>query len=150
MKDLENLKPIKWDKKYTAFDFSFTPLCPDRIITKLTLDDYDWMQYVFEAWLPTKEQGLLHMKAEYFGSTVCTLKVIQEKSRGDEIYNKEIIHEIKFKTELFEAFITDFMKKHIAQWHETYAFNGGEEAVKFYNRILRSVKNKTDYKIIKP
>ena len=135
----ERLKPIKYDEKLSEFDLSLTAPCDDRLMTKLTLDDYDWMTYTFETWLPTKAQGLLYVKVEYVGTTSCMMIVVQNCND-----NTSNIHKITFDTELFKDFIKDFMTKHVAQWDSTYAFCGEEEAINFFNTII---ENNTDYTI---
>ena len=128
---MENLTPIEWTDDYKDFDFSLTPDCDDRIATKLTLDDYNWMNYTLETVFPTKSQGLLKIKIEYKGSSVCTINI-------EQFFNgKKYLHKIDFNVKLFSDFIKDYMLKHIKNWDETFAFNGGFEAVQFFNRILR-------------
>ena len=134
----EPLKPIRYDDTLSEFDLNLTAPCDDRLMTKLTLDDYDWMTYTFETWLPTKKQGLLKVKVEYIGATTCTMIVTQHHE------NQIIRHKIIFNSDIFKDFIRDFMTKHIAQWDSTYAFCGEEEAVNFFNTIL---EKKSDYVI---
>lgn len=135
----ERLQPIKYDEKLSEFDLTLTAPCDDRLMTKLTLDDYDWMTYIFETWLPTKTQGMLYVKVEYVGTT--TSMVIVTQHRND---NNSVTHKILFDTDLFKDFIKNYMTKHIAQWDSTYAFCGEEEAVNFFNTILN---NHIDYTI---
>ena len=54
----------------------------------------------------------------------------------NEIDDKKYIHIITFSTDIFIEFIKDFLTKHIAQWDNTYAFSGEQEAVEVYNKIL--------------
>lgn len=136
----ERLKLIKYDENLSEFDLSLTTPCNDRLMTKLTLDDYDWMTYTFEGWLPTKTQGLLYVKVEYVGTTSSTMTVTQYQND-----NESVIHKITFDTDLFIDFIKDYMTKHIAQWDSEYAFCGEEETVNFFNAIIN---NHTDYTII--
>ena len=135
----ERLKPIKYDEKLSEFDLSLTAPCDDRLMTKLTLDDYDWMTYIFETWLPTKAQGMLYVKVEYVGTTSSIMTVVQHNND-----NKSVTHKITFDTDLFQDFIKDYMTKHIAQWDSTYAFCGEQEAVNFFNTIIN---NPIDYTI---
>ena len=135
----KRLKPIKYDEKLSEFDLSLTAPCDDRLMTKLTLDDYDWMTYIFETWLPTKAQGMLYVKVEYVGTTSSMMIVTQHTND-----NNSVVHKITFDTELFKDFIKDFMTKHVAQWDSTYAFCGEEEAINFFNTII---ENNTDYTI---
>lgn len=47
----------------------------DRINTKLTLSDYDWMNYVFETEFRTKNQGRLKVEIKYYGSKESEMNV---------------------------------------------------------------------------
>lgn len=133
----ERLKPVKYDENLSEFDLNLTAPCDDRLMTKLTLDDYDWMTYTFETWLPTKAQGMLYVKVEYVGTTSSIMIVNQDKNNTNSV-----VHKITFDTELFKDFIKDYLTKHMAQWDSTYAFCGEEEAVNFFNTII---ENHTDY-----
>lgn len=134
----EKLTPIKYDKELSAFDLAQTDPCTDRLITKLVLDDYDWMNYQFTVWLPTKTQGFLEAKAEYYGFTNARFLVSQK------IADKKYIHEIEFDADLFVEFLKKFMAEHLKHWDNTYAFCGEEMAVEFYNKIL---ENAVSYEI---
>ena len=132
------LKHIKYDKELSEFDLSMTAPCDDRLMTKVTLDDYDWMDYKFETYFPTKTQGLLHMTLNYVGFVTSYMTVEQK------INDKTVTHTLEFDSDIFIEFIKDFLTKHIAAWDETYAFCGEKEAVEIYNKIL---DNHTDYKV---
>ena len=124
----EKLKPIAYDIDLSAFDLSQTAPCDDRLMTRLTLDDYDWMQYTFETWFPTREQGFLYVKVEYIGSTISTMFVEQDK---------KYIHEVLFDSDLFKNFNQKFLTEHLKQWDtHAYAFCGEQLAVEFFNEIL--------------
>ena len=45
---MKELEKIIYDENLSEFDLSKTAPCDDRIMTKLTLDDYDWMVYRLE------------------------------------------------------------------------------------------------------
>lgn len=127
---MNKLSKINYDEDYSEFDLSQTAPCDDRLVTKVTLDDYDWMEYTFETYFPTKAQGFLYVKIEYCGFIESQMIV---KQRIDD---KKYIHIITFSTDIFIEFIKDFLTKHIAQWDNTYAFSGEQEAVEIYNKIL--------------
>ena len=133
---MNKLECLKYDKELSAFDLSKTAPCDDRIMTKLTLDDYDWMSYVFETYFPTKDQGLLHVKIEYAGFTVSEM-VVTQKFDNDYL----VIHKVEFDSRIFSDFLKSYMNHHIAQWEETYAFNGGELAIDLFNEILKHAKS---------
>ena len=135
---INKLQKINYDENLSEFDLSLTAPCDDRLMTKLTLDDYDWMSYVFETFLPTKTQGFLSVKVDYTGFTISQMIVNQQ------INDKTIVHTIDFNSDIFIEFLKDFLTKHIAQWSQKYAFCGEKEAVELFNKIL---DNHNDYKI---
>lgn len=125
------LQEIKYDKELSAFNEEKL-IMSDSLITKLTLENYGWMSYRFETFFPTKEQGDLNIKVEYYGFINCTAVITQDKK-------KEIT--IQFPTSVFVEFIKDFLTKHMAQWESEFAFCGEEEAVEFFNNILRNANS---------
>ncbi len=131
------LQKITYDEQLTEFDLSRTTPCDDRLMTKLTLDDYDWMEYTFESWFPTRAQGFLHICVIYAGTVRSEMQV--EQTINDKVYK----HSIIFATDIFVDFIKDYMTKHLAQWDSEHAFCGEREAVEFYNKIL---DNAVDHK----
>ena len=128
---IQKLQPISYDSNLTAFDLSKTKPCDDRLITELHLSDYDWMDYQFIVYLPTKDQGLLVANMKYFGTVTSEMTVTQ--TYDDKIY---YTHQIVFPTDIFIEFLTQFMTAHIKQWDSPNAFCGEELAVKFFNDIL--------------
>ena len=137
---MERLKEIKYDNELSEFDLSMTEPCTDRLMTKLTLHDYEWMEYKFETWLPTKKQGMLTVTATYNGTAESKMVVWQNME------GHAAVHTITFPAEVFEEFLKDFLIKHVKQWESDYAFCGGEEAVGLYNNVLGAAKSylKTD------
>jgi len=131
------LEKLVYDEKLTNFDLSKTEPCDDRLMTKLILDDYDWMNYKFITYFPTKTQGFLKVEIEYYGSAESTMIVTQFDDNG--LIKK---HKYIFESELFEKFLIDFMTKHIQQWETNIAFCGEKEAVDIFNKVL---DNYTDY-----
>ena len=73
----------------------------DRINTKLTLSDYDWMNYVFETEFRTKNQGRLKVEIKYYGSKESEMNV----KRIDTIGVFEYTY--FFETEMFEEYVSD-------------------------------------------
>lgn len=130
---MEKLEKIKWDLAETAFVFNTPGYDYDRIFSTLTLDDYDWMQYKLEAWLPTKEQGLLHVEFQYFGAAECVMYA--RKMDGGAV---RLDHEYHFPCDVFKQHITAYMKKHILQWDRNCVFYGGELVVRFFNDVLQT------------
>ena len=74
----------------------------DRINTKLTLSDYDWMNYVFETEFRTKNQGRLKVEIKYYGSKESEMNV----KRIDTIGVFEYTY--FFETEMFEEYVSRF------------------------------------------
>src|SRR5699024_1664833 len=75
--DMMELKHI--DPKDLIFENK--PL-KDRINTKLTLQDTDWMNYVLQAVFRTKEQGVLEVKFEFFGAVDSEMSVVRIEGEG--------------------------------------------------------------------
>ena len=102
----------------------------DRINTKLTLLDTDWMTYTLETSFHVKMQGKLKIRFEYYRIQKSDLYVTQEK-RG-------ICHEYtySFPSEIFEKYILKFMKRHFEQWKSKEVFYGGDIAIEFYNEVI--------------
>lgn len=108
----------------------------DRVNTCLTLDDYDWMSYKLTTAFRTEKLGKLAVEFEYFGFTTSSMKVTQT-------YNNEVKnYEYEYPTDLFQKHITIFMTNHLAAWNSTYAFNGEDEVLAFYNEVIEQGKIK--------
>ncbi len=122
---IPKLEPIIYDKDLSVFDLSNYV---DVFDTKLVLADYDWMNYTLSASISTKEYGDMKIEFEYFGAIFCVMTVETEKWK----------YSFRFDTDLFEEHIIRFLRKHIKNWKEEYAFNGMEEVVSFYNDVLTS------------
>ena len=91
---INKLQKINYDENLSEFDLSLTAPCDDRLMTKLTLADYDWMSYVFETFLPTKTQGFLSVKVDYTGFTISQMIVNQQ------INDKTLVHTIDFNSDI--------------------------------------------------
>lgn len=123
------LKPIKSE------DLIFSnELEDDRTNTYLHLFDYDWMQYTLITRFKTEEMGVLNVKFEYFGSTRSVMEV--EQTLND--FHRTIVYE--YSTDIFEKHIIEFLKNHIRSWDSTYAFNGEQEVVDFFNDVIVNSK----------
>ena len=126
----KKLEKINYDANLTEFNLKETAPCDDRLITEVHLFDFDWMNYQFVVYLPTKKQGFLKVKTEYNGCVTSEMSVIQKFD------DKKFSHFITFDTELFVAFFKKFMAAHLAQWDSNIAFCGEEIAVEFFNAVL--------------
>lgn len=121
------LKPIN------AKDLIFSnEIEDDRTNTYLSLNDYDWMQYTLSTRFHTEEQGFLNVEFEYFGSNFSTMKVTQN------LNGKEIIHNYSYSTDIFEKHLKEFLINHMKAWSDTYAFNGENEVISFFNEVLEN------------
>ena len=117
--------------KSETFDFTMTKPCDDRICTRLTLDDYDWMEYKFETWFPTVKQGMLSVKVIYYGMNESDCEITQK------IDGKQYIHKISFDSDIFNHFLKDYLIKEADMiFNKELCFNGAEEAVELYNKII--------------
>lgn len=100
--------------------------------TYLILDDYDWMNYTLTTWFKTEEMGTLTVEFNYFGFTVCIMKV-------EQILNgcKNRI-EYEYSADIFKKHIVKFLEKHISSWYDEYAFDGEDEVIEFFNDVLEN------------
>lgn len=118
-------------KKINSKDLLFTnDIEEDRTNTYLNLYDYDWMTYSLSTRFRTKDMGTLYVKFEYFGMTISTMEVEQVLNNSTEKATYE------YPSELFRKYIVKFLEKHIRSWEDSYAFNGEEEVIEFFNDVL--------------
>ena len=131
-----NLKEIKSE------DLIFSEeLEDDRVNTFLSLDDYDWMNYELRTKFKTKEQGVLQVLFRYFGMNESLMEVHKT------INNKTTLYKIEFPTSVFKKHIIIFLTNHIKSWDSTYAFNGEDEVIAFFNEVLE-YQNKSEISIV--
>lgn len=116
------------DKKELIFENK--PL-KDRINTKLTLLDTDWMSYELEASFQLKTQGELNVKFIYYGAAESEMHVDQ-KNKG-----RTQKHICFFPSDIFEKYILKFMLLHLEQWKKEKVFYGGDIAIEFYNEVIQ-------------
>ena len=102
----------------------------DRINTKLTLLDTDWMTYTWEASFHVKDQGKLNIRFEYYGIQKSDLYVTLEKNGICREYT------YSFPSEIFEKYISKFMYRHLKQWKSEEVFYGGDIVIEFYNEVI--------------
>ena len=103
----------------------------DRTNTFLNLDDYDWMNYVLKTRFRTEKQGTMEVSFEYMGMTISVMKVVQT------LNDKETTYDYAYDSELFIKYIKKYLRKHIAQWADKYAFNGEDIVIAFYNEVIK-------------
>ena len=103
----------------------------DRIYTRLTLTDTDWMNYRLAALIPTRRFGRMHVQFEYFGAQFSEMTV---KYR---IRNHDIQDVYTFPSEIFERYILKFLHEQIRSWNQENAFYAGALILDFYNSVLR-------------
>ena len=103
----------------------------DRTNTYLHLLDYDWMNYILETRFKTEKQGVLDIKFEYCGITTSHMQVTQT------INGKTKEYTINYPTSIFEKYIKKYLRRHIRQWNDRYAFYGGDIVLAFYNSVIK-------------
>lgn len=104
-------------------------------LTKLTLSDYNWMEYSFQAVLPMHER-IVHFKASYIGTADTEIAITETLAgRGDSTW-KFCIASTKFY-----AFLTEYMTKHIASHNTNNAFLGNKETISFINDCIANADN---------
>lgn len=104
----------------------------DRTNTYLQLNDYDWMDYNLTTRFTTEKMGVLNVKFMYYGMASSAMEV--EQSFGDTC--QKIRYE--YPTRIFRKYITKFLAKHICFWDETYAFNGEDIVISFFNEVIKN------------
>lgn len=102
----------------------------DRTNTYLNLYDYDWMDYSLTTRFKTEKLGVLNVKFNYFGMVTSTMEVEQVLNDKTEKV------EYEYSTDIFIKHIVKYLEKHIRSWDDTYAFNGEEEVINFFNDVL--------------
>jgi hypothetical protein len=128
------MMPIVYDSELTAFDLEECGIAGSGLLTELTLSDYDWMQYVFRIRMPTKLQGLLIAEMTYSGSLRSTMKVTQITD------GNTFVRSYEFSSELFTAFLRNYMTEHLKQWEKPGScFDGFELGIRSYNSVLTDV-----------
>lgn len=120
-----SLLPIKEEQLIFSGDIE-----DDRTNTYLSLNDYDWMDYHLNTRFNTEEQGILEVSFQYFGMVTSRMEVKQLKNK------KETHLTYEFSTDIFKKHIVNFLFDHIAAWNSTYAFNGEEQVINFFNEVL--------------
>ena len=112
-------------------DLIFENKCfEDRTNTELRLRDNSWMDSQLITAFNTKNQGRLEVMFEYYG-TVDSFMEVQRDVNGKI---EKITYE--YSTDVFEEHITKFMTKHLATWKGTFAFNGEEQVLDFFNDVI--------------
>ena len=102
--------------------------CFDRIFSFLILIDYDWMHYRLQAQIPIKEKQMLNIEFAYFGDVKSSMYAELNGSVTEYIFDSNI----------FKEYISKYIKKHANQWNETYAFNGDDIVIEFYNNVMEN------------
>ena len=52
--------------------------------------------------------------------------------------DKVTVYEFSYPTSLFQKHITAYLTAHIAAWSDTYAFNGEDYVIPFFNEVLNA------------
>ena len=110
----------------------FSGTCEDSCTnTQLILDDYDWMTYTLCTKFRTKEMGILYVKFEYCGFADSFMSVEQTTPE-----NKQFEYSYVFSSNLFKEYLIKFMTSHMETWDTTFAFNGEQIVIDFFNDVL--------------
>ncbi len=122
-------------------DLMFTgDLEDDRTNVCVSLDDYDWMRYVFTTRFRTMTYGQLHVCIEYFGSQICTMDIKQTTPADNTV----ITYRYKFSSELFVKHYKKYLNAHMSSIDDKYAFSGETFILDFYNDIIKESKDKAE------
>ena len=120
------LKPI--DPKDLIFEN--IPL-KDRINTKLTLQDTDWMNYILKAIFTTKRYGRFYVSFEFSGIQFSVMKVTLIRKK--HFYN----FEYEFSTDIFQKYIIQYLSDQIASWQNENVFYAESLILAFYNQVIK-------------
>ncbi len=102
----------------------------DRINTELRLEDTDWMNYKLLVSFQTCQKENVEASFEYYGTKESELRIEYNKQGKVQKFI------LAFPSELFEKYLIQFMKLHLAQWENQTVFYGGDLALEFYNEVL--------------
>lgn len=100
--------------------------------TRLTLADYDWMNYTLSTKFKTAAMGQLNVVFEYRGCTTSLMEVEQH------LHNQATKFVYEFSTELFEDHIAAFLVNHIRSWDSEFAFDGEKYVIDFFNDVIKN------------
>ena len=100
--------------------------------TELHLLDNSWMSYQLITEFNTSNQGKMKVTFQYYGTKQSEM-VIERCLDG-----KTEITTYEYSTEIFEKHITRFMTRHLAAWKDTYAFNGEDLVIDFFNDVIEN------------
>lgn len=109
----------------------------DRINTKLTLLDTDWMAYTLETSFRVKKQGELKIRFEYCGIYESNMHVTKKTGQTTHEYT------YYFPSDIFEKHLLRFMHRHLEQWEKEEVFYGGDIVVEFYNEVISFTEKNT-------
>lgn len=121
-------------------DMTFTDeIEDDRINTTLTLSDYDWMSYTFDARFPTEKYGTLAVRFEYFGTTSSYLHIKQfiPAYMSGMPKNYVLYHTYSYPTELFSEYLKKDLNARVDKFDSQYAYSAEDIVLEWFNRTLR-------------
>ena len=116
--------------KITIYDISDTT---DAVFTKLSLMDYDWLEYDFSATIHTRDKGIIHITIEYVGTTECRVYAEQSYITNNIKYRYEESLEI---ADIVIEFIRDYELAHAESLCTSKAFDNTQITIDFYNKII--------------
>ena len=100
--------------------------------TSLIMEDYDWASYNLTTRFNTKENGLTRVSFHNFLFNASDMVVTQLKDRKVSYYI------ISFDTGTFNKYVKRFLIEHANNFDKTYAFDGEEIVVDFFNEVVES------------
>lgn len=120
--------------KITIYDIADTT---DAVFTKLSLMDYDWLEYDFSATIHTRDNGIIHMAVEYVGTTEC--RVYVEQSYANDV-KYQYDENLKIADMVIE-FIKTYETVHAESLGTFKAFDNTQITIDFYNKIIPLLTN---------
>ena len=138
-----SLEPLTIDDMYFTDEIE-----DDRINTKVQLNDYDWMFYIYDTRFPTLKIGTLSIRFESDGFTTTFMYVKQflPKYITKLEDNYVIKHIYEFSSDIFDKYMAkDLNERYLNIVNKnSYAYNNGLLMLEWYNEILEKGKCVTD------
>ena len=133
----------------TMEDLSFTGMMDDDSIdTTAVFSDYDWVEYTYDARIPTKDIGTLLVRFEFAGLVYSTLYVRQllpsALTGGDE--HVCIDRAFNFPSKLFMEYMQKDLQARIRNMHDPkgYAYGLDPLVLEWYGRVIAEGTRETD------
>ena len=129
------LRPLSEDDLYFTDEIE-----DDRVNVTVSLADYDWMAYTYDARIPTKTFGTISVRFEYIGATTSYMEVHQHlpgwlTGLGDD-ENITVNYEYSYPTALFNKYLCKDLQARVDEIDSRYAYSPETLILEWFNEIL--------------